>query len=490
MDQPIFLPERRKLLKNAACGFGYLALAGLAAERAAAEQQSAGHAAHPLAIKPTHFAPRAKRIIFLFMNGGPAHMDTFDYKPLLARDAGKPLPFAVPKLQQAQKRDLGKLFGSPFKFAQHGQGGIWISELFPQLAKQADKLCLLRGMHTEGVDHSQATLWLHTGAGALVRPSIGSWMVYGLGTENQSLPGMITICPTSDSGGARNYGSAFLPAICQGTPLGDSRTSSRLARIRYLENDRLSGKLQNMQHELRRDLNRGFAAQAQGDGQVEGLIESFELAFRMQRESPQIMDIKGESRATLDEYGIGRAPTDEFGLQCLMARRFAEAGVRYIQVTHASKGQTNGWDQHSNLARELRTNASEVDQPIAALLADLEKRGLLDDTLVWWGGEFGRTPAAQGKDDKTMGRDHNPFGFTMWLAGGGVRGGTSYGETDDYGYYAAQNKVHMHDLHATLLHLMGLDHEKLTYRYAGRDFRLTDVYGRVVKEIMTSRPSV
>jgi len=469
--------DRRRLLKSAACGFGYLAMAGLASELRAAE-------AGPLAAKLPHVAAKAKRIIFLFMTGGPAHMDTFDYKPLLTRDGGKPLPFPIPKLQQTQKRDLGKLMASPYQFAQHGQGGLWISELFPNIARHADKLCLLNGMHTEGVDHSQATLWLHTGAGALVRPSIGSWMVYGLGTENQSLPGMVTICPNPDSGGARNYGSAFLPAICQGTALGNSRVSAHQAQIRYLENERVSNKLQTMQQDLRQKLNAEHAQRAKGDPQVEGLIESFELAFRMQRESPKIMDISRESPETLKAYGVGQKPTDEFGLQCLMARRFAEAGVRYIQLTHSSKGHTNSWDQHSNLARELPINAAEVDQPIAALLGDLANRGLLEDTLVWWGGEFGRTPAAQGADLKTIGRDHNPYGFTMWLAGGGVRGGVSYGATDDYGYYAVKDKVHMHDLHATLLHLMGLDHEKLTYRYAGRDFRLTDVYGRVVKEII------
>ena len=469
--------DRRRMLKTSACGFGYLALAGLANRL-----QAAGGG--QLAPKAPQIPARAKRIIFLYMTGGPAHMDTFDYKPLLARDSGKPLPFPVPKLQQAQKRDLGKLLGSPFKFAQHGAGGLWISELFPKIAQHADKLCVINGMHTEGVDHSAATLWLHTGAASLVRPSVGSWMVYGLGTENQNLPGMVTICPNPDSGGARNYGSAFLPAICQGTALGNSNGSVEQAKIRYLENHRTSEKLQAMQQELRQKLNAAHSAGAKGDAQVEGLIESFELAFRMQRESPKILDISRESPETLTSYGIGQKPTGEFGMQCLMARRLAEAGVRYIQLTHSTKGHTNSWDQHSNLGTELPINAAEVDQPIAALLADLESRGLLKDTLVWWGGEFGRTPAAQGADLKTIGRDHNPFGFTMWLAGGGVRGGMSYGATDDYGYYAATNKVHMHDLHATLLHLMGLDHEKLTYRYAGRDFRLTDVYGRVVKEIL------
>ena len=471
--------SRRSLLKRSACGFGYMALAGLAQQTAAREMRN------PLEPKLPHFAARAKRVIFLFMTGGPAHMDTFDYKPLLQRDAGKTLPFAIPKLQQLQKRDLGKLLASPFRFAQYGQGGIWISELFPTLAKHADKLCLVNGMHTEGVDHSQATLRLHTGAGAFIRPSIGSWVVYGLGTENDSLPGMVTICPHPDSGGVRNYSSAFLPAICQGTPIGTSRTSAHQAKIRHIENQRIPARLQQLQQELRARRNRERMQVDSGDAQMEGVIQSFELAFRMQAASPRIMDITNESPATLKLYGIGEGPSDEFGLQCLMARRLAEAGVRYIQITHTDKTHGNSWDQHSNLKKELVANAEQIDRPIAGLLADLEARGLLDDTLVWWGGEFGRTPAAQGADLATVGRDHNPFGFTMWLAGGGVRGGMSYGATDDYGYYAAQNKVHMHDMHATILHLLGIDHTRLTYRYAGRDFRLTDVYGNVVHDVLS-----
>jgi hypothetical protein len=474
--------SRRSLLQGAACGFAQLALAGLAAESARAGVGAAPGG--PLSPRPPHFRARAKRIIFLFMNGGPAHMDTFDYKPLLQRDNGKPLPFALPKLQQLQKRDLGKLLGSPYKFAQYGQGGVWISELFPELARQADKLCVINSMHTDGVDHGQAILRLHTGADSNIRPAIGPWLVYGLGTENQNLPGMVTVCPTSDSGGVRNYGGAFLPSICQGTAIGTAKNSVHQAKIRYMENSRVPARLQKLQQDLRERMNREYLRQTAGDEQLEGLIESFELAFRMQADSPRVMDISQESPATLKLYGISEPATDEFGTQCLMARRFAEAGVRYIQLTHTVKGHGSNWDQHSNLTSELPVNAREIDRPIAGLLADLEARGLLDDTLVWWGGEFGRTPAAQGSEPAKLGRDHNPFGFTMWLAGGGVKGGLRYGESDDYGYYAAVNKVHMHDLHATLLHLMGLDHERLTYRYAGRDFRLTDVYGNVVREIL------
>lgn len=469
--------SRRRLLKSTACGFGQLALAGLAADYAAASSDS------PLAPRAPHFAARAKRIILLFMTGGPAHMDTFDYKPVLQRDAGKPLPFAIPKLQQVQNRGLGNLLGSPFKFQQHGESGLWISELFPQIAKHADKLCVINGMHTDGVDHSQATLRMHTGADSFVRPSIGSWLVYGLGTDNQNLPGLVTICPSSESGGARNYGSAFLPAIYQGTPIGHAKISARQAGIRHLTRTDASHGVQSLEHSFRQSLNRQQFDRT-GDAQVEGLIESFELAFRMQAETPRVMDIAGESAATLKMYGIGQPDTDEFGTQCLMARRLAEAGVRFIQLNHYDKQHGNNWDTHSNLRKELPVNARQVDQPIAALLSDLEARGMLDDTLIWWGGEFGRTPAAQGDKLAQLGRDHNPFGFTMWLAGGGVRGGLRYGATDDYGYHAAHDKVHMHDLHATILHLMGLDHQRLTYRYAGRDFRLTDVYGNVVRPIL------
>ncbi len=456
---------RRQLLKTAANGFGYLALAGLATEAALAEDQD------PLAPKPGHHPAKAKRIIFLFMHGGPSQVDTFDYKPRLQKEDGKDLPFEPAKGTTVTK----KLMACPWKFKQHGESGLWASELFPETAKHVDELCMLNGMHTEGQSHGQAVLQLHTGAQILTRPSMGAWVVYGLGSENQSLPGFVTICPTRGHGGAQNYGNAFLPAMYQGTAIGSANTPASSAQIRNIANSKLSVEEQRKQLDLLQAMNRSHNQRVGGDDRIEGVIESYELAFRMQSAAPKLTDLHGESKATLDLYGINDKPTEDFGRQCLLARRFAEAGVRFIQVSHSFK-----WDQHANLKGGHEKNAKEVDRPIAGLLTDLREKGLLKDTLVLWGGEFGRTPVAQGKD----GRDHNPQGFTMWLAGAGVKTGFVYGSTDDYGYWTVKDKVHMHDLHATILHLMGLDHEKLTYRHAGRDFRLTDVYGRVVSEIV------
>jgi len=459
--------SRRHLLQSAACGFGYTALAGLLTEQALAETAAAKGA---LAPRATHHTPRAKRIIFLFMHGGPSHVDTFDYKPRLAREDGKALPFSPAKGTSA----INKILASPWKFKQYGESGHFVSELFPEVAKHVDELCFLSGMHTQGQSHGQAVLFLHTGSFALARPSVGAWVTYGLGSENQDLPGFITICPTRGHGGVQNYGNAFLPAVYQGTAIGSASTPASSARIQNLTTEERTATQQRKQLELLQSLNRRHLEQVGGDDRLEGVIESYELAYRMQAAVPKLTDLRGESKATLALYGIGEKPTDDFGRQCLMARRFAEAGVRYIQVSHSFK-----WDQHGNLRKGHEQNAKEVDKPIAGLLTDLAQRDLLKDTLVLWGGEFGRTPVVQGKD----GRDHNPQGFTMWLAGGGVKPGFTYGATDEFGYYAVQDKVHMHDLHATLLWLLGLDHEKLTYRYAGRDFRLTDVHGRVVKEI-------
>ncbi|MFQ3649031.1 MAG: DUF1501 domain-containing protein [Gemmataceae bacterium] len=459
--------SRRQLLQSAACGFGYTALAGLLTEQALAQTAAAKG---PLAARPTHHTPRAKRIIFLFMHGGPSQVDTFDYKPRLAKDDGKPLPFAPAKGTTVSN----KILASPWKFKQYGESGHYVSELFPEVAKHVDELCFLSGMHTEGQSHGQAVLFLHTGHFALARPSVGAWVTYGLGTENQDLPGFITICPTRSHGGVQNFGNAFLPAMYQGTAIGSASTPASSARIENLTSEERTAAQQRKQLDLLQSLNRGHLERVGRDDRLEGVIESYELAYRMQAAVPKLTDLRSESKATLALYGIGEKPTDDFGRQCLMARRFAEAGVRYIQVSHSFK-----WDQHGNLRNGHEQNAKEVDKPIAGLLTDLAQRDLLRDTLVLWGGEFGRTPVVQGKD----GRDHNPQGFTMWLAGGGVKPGFTYGATDEFGYHAVQDKVHMHDLHATLLWLLGLDHEKLTYRHAGRDFRLTDVYGRVVKEI-------
>ena len=447
---------RRDLLKTVSAGFGWLAFQGLAATAAA---EGAGS----LAPKAPHFPAKAKRVIFLCMQGGPAHMDTFDYKPKLNEDAGKP---------GVAKGGGSKLFGSPFKFSQSGQSGLWISELFPNVAKFADDLCLLRGMHTDIPNHPQAFVQLHTGSAQFVRPSMGAWALYGLGTQNANLPGFITISPPIQFG-AQNYGSAFLPAVYQGTRLGAQKGDVGETSIGNIRNADLPPALQRQQLDLVQSMNRDFLSSGGANPEVEGVIESYELAFRMQSELPNVMDFSKESPATLAMYGINEGPTSGFGKQCLMARRFAQAGVRFIEVCHA------GWDQHQNLQSKIGSNCAATDKPIAALLHDLKVAGLLKDTLVIWGGEFGRTPDSRRPD----GRDHNAKGYTMWMAGGGVRGGMSYGATDDYGYKAVENPVHIHDLHATVLALLGLNHEKLTYRYAGRDFRLTDVHGNVLKQI-------
>jgi hypothetical protein len=466
--------SRRAMLNRSAVGFGSLALASLLGGDASADDAVAASQPNPLAPKAPHFPARAKRVIFLFMVGGPSQVDTFDPKPLLTRDNGQPLPFDKPRVQF---NSTGNLLQSPWQFKQHGESGLWVSDLFPHVAKRVDDLCMINSMHGTNPAHGGALLKLHTGSDNFVRPSIGSWVSYGLGTENANLPAFVSICPTLGHGGINNWSSAFLPAVYQGTPLGNASIASDKAKVKYISNSRWSRDVQRMQIERLHALNRAHQQHSGPEAALEARINSFELAFRMQSELPKIEDLSGESAATHHLYGLDNPVNANFGRMCLMARRFAEAGVRYIQVTHSdSKVQ---WDQHSDLKDGHEMNAREVDLPIAGLLYDLKARGLLEDTLVWWGGEFGRTPTAEG----TNGRDHNPDGFTMWLAGGGVKGGFRYGATDDYGYYAAENKVHIHDLHATILHLLGLDHERLTYRHAGRDFRLTDVEGNVVHEL-------
>ena len=461
---------RRRLLQSSAVGFGHVALSALLhADRAAAADSRRS-------IEPRyHFAPRAKRVIFLFMKGGPSHLDTFDYKPQLQADDGKDLPFDKPRVQFAA---TGKLLASPWKFQPYGENGMLVSSLFPHVAKCVDDICFLHSVHGTNAAHGGALLKLHTGSDNFVRPSMGSWIHYGLGTENENLPGFITICPTLAHGGVKNWGSAFLPAEHQGVPLGVASQPSTNARVKFIDNPRWSPAQQRMQLELINEMNQRHLADTLSESSLEARIASFELAFRMQSDMPQAQDFSEETEATLDLYGINDDVTSDFGRQCLLARRFAERGVRFVQVTHSDTNVQ--WDQHSKLKEGHEKNAAEVDRPIAGLLTDLKQRGLLDDTLVLWGGEFGRTPVAQGSD----GRDHNPEGFTMWMAGAGVKGGFRYGATDEYGYYAVENKMHIHDLHATLLHLMGLDHERLTYRHAGRDFRLTDVAGQVHTDIL------
>jgi len=461
--------SKRQLLQHSASGFGLLALHDLL--------QAEPITANPLAAKKPHFPARAKRVIFLFMKGGPSHVDTFDPKPLLDRDHGKPLPFALPRVTFAKTTTLLK---SPWKFKRYGESGLPVSDLFPHVAKCMDDLCIIRSLHGTNPAHGGALLKMHTGSDTQVRPSLGSWISYGLGTENTNLPSFVTICPTLAHGGVNNWGSAFLPAWCQGTPLGNASLPATQAVVENIANSRISPALQRLQLELSANLNRDHLAESSAAEMLEARINSFELAYRMQTAMPELQGLRGESEATRKLYGLDNPVTTNFGRQCLMARRFAERGVRYIQVTHSDSNVQ--WDQHGDLIKGHSKNAAEVDQPIAGLLHDLKSRGLLEDTLVLWGGEFGRTPVAQGAAD---GRDHNPEGFTMWMAGAGVKAGTAYGATDDYGYFATENKVHIHDLHATLLHLLGMDHEKLTYRYAGRDFRLTDVHGHVVHDILS-----
>ena len=459
---------RRELLRTSALGFGWLALADLLA---AAEPAPLPRRSGPLAPRMSHFPAKAKRVIFLFMHGGPSQVDTFDYKPKLIADDGKPLPFPKPRVVSSA---TGNLLRSPFAFKQHGQSGAWASDLFPHVAKCVDELCFIKSMHGSNSRHGGALLELHTGSDTFVRPSMGSWITYGLGTENRDLPGYVTICPTLTHGGVNNYSSAFLPAAYQATPLGNAGTPSSQVTVPFVKGTTPAAQ-QRLELDLLAELDRGRGQVVGSDAAMEGRIQSFEMAFRMQNAVPVVQDLSKETAETHGLYGIDDKATENFGRQCLMARRFAEAGVRFVQCTHSYK-----WDQHENLKKDHTNNAREVDKPIAGLLLDLKRRGLLKDTLVIWGGEFGRTPVAQGKD----GRDHNPHGFTMFLAGGGVKAGLSHGATDDYGYYAAEDKVHIHDLHATILHLMGLDHTKLTYRHAGRDFRLTDVHGDIVKAVL------
>ena len=466
--------SRRQMLRRSSAGFGGLALAALLGEEAGAtiNDTSLGRS-NPLAPKASHFPARAKRVIFLFMHGGPSQIDTFDYKPLLQRDHGKPLPFKRPKVVSSETFNLLK---SPWEFQQYGDSGAWVSELFPNVAGIVDDLCFIKSMHASNSRHGAALLELHTGSDTFVRPSMGSWITYGLGSENQNMPGFITICPSLGHGGANNYSSAFLPAPYAGTAVGAVGTPAREAKIPFITNTETPRDIQRMELDFIQQLNQQHLTATGPEADLEGRIASFELAFRMQTEAPGLQDISGESAATQKLYGLDDRMTEDFGRQCLMARRLAEAGVRFVQVSHSYK-----WDQHARLRRDHLQNAREVDKPIAGLIQDLKGRGLLEDTLVLWGGEFGRTPVAQGSD----GRDHNPEGFTIWFAGAGVRPGFQYGATDDYGYYSVENKVHMHDLHATILHLLGLDHTRLTYRYAGRDFRLTDVHGNVVEDILT-----
>jgi uncharacterized protein DUF1501 len=414
-----------------------------------------------------HFAPRAKRVIHLFMNGGPFQADFFDPKPLLTKHAGE----RPEKVELRTERATAGLLASPFTYANHGANGLPISELLPNLAKYADDLCVLRSLYTDNPNHGPALYQMNNGTITPRRPSMGSWFLYGLGTENQNLPGYIVLCPGRPVRFAELWTSAFLPAEFQGTYINHSNLSPE-EMIPFLKNASLTPQTQREQLDLMQALNREHLTQRGADSQLEARIKSLESAFRMQTEAAEAFDIAREPVAVRAEYGEGK-----FADACLLARRLAERGVRFTQIYY---GNGQPWDTHNKHHEQVRKLATTIDQPIAALLSDLKRTGLLDDTLVIWGGEFGRTPTSENGD----GRDHNHYGFCMWLAGGGVRGGMTYGETDDFGFRAVHNKVHIHDLHATILYLLGIDHEKLTYRYSGRDFRLTDVSGRVIRDIL------
>ena len=480
---PSSLPSRRALLKGTSAGFGYLAFAALANEEAARAAEGRGEKPHGslLAPKKAHFPAKAKRVIFLCMDGGPSHVDTFDYKPKLTADDGKAAPG-----RRGGFGGAGKLMASPFKFAKRGKSGLNISDALPELAKQAHELCLLNGMHCDLPNHPQAFIQMHCGIFQFPRPSLGAWVLYGLGTENANLPGFITLSPSVGNGGPVNYGSSFLPAVYQGTKIGRGGFGGGggSQQVSNLKNPKQTAAQQRLQLDYMQTLNQDALAAGGANAGIEGLISSYELAFRMQAEMPKLMDLSKETAATLRLYGAdngggsggrgGRGGgAGGFGRQCLLARRFLEAGVRFVEVS------IGGWDHHRNLKESLGNSCTAIDKPIAGLLQDLKQRDMLKDTLVVWGGEFGRTPSAQGD-----GRDHNSRGYTTWMAGGGVKGGFAYGKTDDYGYEAVAGKTHVHDWHATILHLLGLDHEKLTFRHAGRDMRLTDVKGHAVTEII------
>ncbi|MDA1056159.1 MAG: DUF1501 domain-containing protein [Planctomycetota bacterium] len=446
-----------------------LALTDLLASDARAELET-DRAVRPYAVREPHYLPRAKRVIFLYMPGGPSHVDLFDPKPRLAKESGRPLPFEKPKLERTK---TGNLLPSPWKFARRGESGIEVSELMPHVASRIDDICVIRSMLADNINHTGAALQMCTGEQAFSRPSMGSWLTYGLGTENQNLPGFVVVSPAAVFQGAQLWASSFLPSAYQGTLVRDLQNPIANLGDPSSNPQRQRGKLDAL---LR--LNELHKQDRVIDSQLDARIASFELAFRMQREAPEAFDLSRESEATHKLYGTDQPISELFGRQCLLARRLVERGVRFVQLFDAP--ENNAWDHHGGLRDRLPKRCQAVDQPIAGLLTDLKLRGLLDDTLVLWGGEFGRTPTGEGDN----GREHHPFGFTMWMAGGGIRGGMVYGATDEYGWHARDNIVHVHDLHATVLHLMGFDHERLTYRHGGRDYRLTDVSGNVVREII------
>ena len=436
-----------------------------------------GASLNPLSPKAPHFRPRAKRIIHLFMNGGPSHVDTFDPKPMLQKHAGKMLP--MPNLPTERK--TGAAFGSPYSFSKYGQSGLPVSEIFPHTARHMDDICVLRSMRADVPNHEPSLMLMNCGESIQVRPSMGSWLTYGLGTENQNLPGFIAMCPGYPIQESQNWQCGFLPGSYQGTYI-DTRKKDVDELIQHIRNPHLSLGQQRRQLDLLRKINERHAKDRQNEPQLEARIHSFELAYRMQMEATDAFDISREPEHIRKAYG-----STTQARQILIARRLIERGVRYVQVWH---GNSQPWDNHDDIEKGHRFLAKQCDQAIGALLSDLKQRGLLEDTIVMWGGEFGRTPTVElpkpgSNAGKINGRDHNHHGFSMWLAGGGVRGGMAYGATDEFGFKAVENVMHVHDLHATILYLMGFDHEQLTFRHAGRDFRLTDVHGHVVHDIIS-----
>ncbi len=461
--------SRREFFSRAGSGLGGIALAAMLAG------ESSANSVNPLSPKLTHFEPRAKRVIWLFMHGGPSHVDLFDPKPELTKLAGQPLPESFGEVMTRRKVAANPLLPAIKPFRPRGESGLEVSEFLPHIAECADELCVLRSCHGDSVNHPQSVYQMNTGSILTGRPSVGSWVAYGLGTENQNLPAFVVLPDPGGGvkGGPPAWGSGYLPATFQGTTMRPGKSP-----ILYLQPPAgITDERQRRLLSFVQRANERHLAERNFDDQLAARMNAYELAFRMQSEAPEVVDLAGESTATLKQYGIGEQDTDEYGTRCLLARRMIERGVRFVQVY---SGDTNGWDAHTNVLDNHTTMCRKTDKPVAGLLRDLKQRGLLDDTLVIWGGEFGRMPMSeQGK-----GRDHNPWGYTVWLAGAGVRGGMAYGATDAVGLRAAEDKVHVHDLHATILHLLGFDHEQLTHFHNGRNERLTDVAGHVVREIL------
>lgn len=466
--------SRREWLFRWANGFPGLALTAMLAEQARA---ATDRTRDPLAVRPTHFEPKAKSVIFLFMDGGPSHVDTFDPKPRLKADAGKPLPFEKAPNAPGNRAEL---MPSPWAFKKYGESGTEVSDLFPHVGTCVDDIAVVRSMLSDHSEHTAGNYFMHSGSSLQGRPSVGAWVTYGLGSVSRNLPGFVVLdSGMIPPGGVDLFGSGFLPASYQGTLFRNNQQP-----VADLFPREARPELQRSKLRLLSDLDRSSIARLGSTPEIDAAIANYELAFRMQTEVPDLVDFKGESEATRKLYGLDEKDTEEFGRQCLIARRLVERGVRFIELLSPRRQGVDRWDQHSNIENGHGINCRATDKPIAGLLKDLKARGLLGQTLVFWGGEFGRTPMAQ-RGTRGNGRDHHPYGFTMWLAGGGIRGGQVHGSTDEYGYYSIEKKVHVHDLHATVLHLLGLDHTRLTFPFSGREMRLTDVYGNVVKELLS-----